>query len=99
MGKGYTISSAERLSFGWGDRPLFDLLVEVVSERGLGLLAERLALLLRAEPLLRPLARTRHRLLRAGDRPLHGNRHARLAKVRRDATPLGFGEDGKRVSS
>ena len=88
---------SERLSFGGGYHALFDLLVEIALERGLGLRAEGLALLLRAEPLLRPLARTRHRLLRPGDRPLHGNRHARLTEVRRDAPPLRFGENRERV--
>jgi len=93
---------SERLSLGGGDHALFDLLVEVALERGRGLLAEDITLLLRAKPLLRPLARARHRLLRPGDRPLHGNRHAQLVnlsaalakdEVRRDAPLLRFGED------
>ena len=40
---------ANGLSFGWGDRPLFDLLVEIVLESGLRLFAEGVALLLRAK--------------------------------------------------
>ena len=66
-------------------------------EGGGGLLAEGVALLLRAKPLLRPLARTRHRLLRPGDRPLHRDRHARLPEVRRDAPLLGLRKDRERV--
>ena len=97
MGKGYTISSADRLSFGRGDHPLLDLLVEVVSERSRRLRAEVVALLLRAEALLRALARTRHRLFRARDSPLHRDRHARLPEVRRDAPPLGLREDRERI--
>jgi len=94
------------LSFGRGYHALFDLLVEVALERGLRLRAEGVALLLRAEPLLRPLARTRHRLLRPGNRPLHGHRHPQQAdlpaaleedEVRRDAPPLRFGEDRERI--
>ena len=91
MGKGYTISSAKRLSFGWGDHPFFDLLVEVVSERGLGLLAEGVALLLRAEPLLRALARTRHCLLRPSDRPLHGNRWGEASRRAAPESPPRIG--------
>ncbi len=107
MGKGYTLSSAERLSFGRGDHPFFDLLVEVVSERGLGLLAEGVALLLRAEPLLRALARTGDRLLCSGDCPLHGHRNAQQVnlssalakeKFRRDPSLLRFRKDAQRIS-
>ena len=88
---------SKRLSLCGGDRALFDLLVKISLERGLRLRAEVVALLLRAEPLLRALSRTRHRLLRARDSTLHRDRHARLPEVRRDAPLLGLREDRERV--
>ena len=61
-------SMADGLSLGGRDHAFLDLLVEVVLERGFGLRAEVVALLLRAEALLRAPARTRCRR-RGGNSP------------------------------
>ena len=91
------MSSANGLALGGSYRARFDLFVEIGTERGGGFRTEGLALLFRAEPLLRPLARTGHRLLRPVDRPLHLHGESGFAEIRRDAPLLRFGKDGKRI--